>query len=139
MRQGIILQSGRLRVRFPIRSLDFSTYPFSHTMAVRSAQPHNTMSTRNLPDVKAGRRVRFITSPQSVNPLSTKMWIPQRIANVWVSASCYRDGFTILPFFTKRKGAGTVVAVILVRSSGEGRIAAHATAGTQGGHKQHGG
>jgi hypothetical protein len=46
-----ILQAGRSRVRFPMRSLDFSidlVLPAA-TMAMGSIQPLTGMSTRNLP------------------------------------------------------------------------------------------
>jgi hypothetical protein len=49
-----MLQAGRSRVRFPIRSLDFLnlTNPSSRTMALRSTQPLTEMSTSNLPGGK---------------------------------------------------------------------------------------
>jgi hypothetical protein len=45
-----MLQAGRSRVRFPIRSLDFFNLPdpSNRTMAMRSTQPLTEMSTRNL-------------------------------------------------------------------------------------------
>jgi hypothetical protein len=48
---GSMLQAGRSRVRFPMRSLDFFIWPnpSSRTMALGSTQPLTEMSTRNLP------------------------------------------------------------------------------------------
>jgi hypothetical protein len=46
-----MLQHGRTRVRFPMRSLDFFNLPdpSSSSMALGSNQPLTEMSTRNLP------------------------------------------------------------------------------------------
>jgi hypothetical protein len=48
---GTMLQAGRSRVRFPMRSLDFFNWPnpSSRTMALGLTQPLTEMSTRNLP------------------------------------------------------------------------------------------
>jgi hypothetical protein len=45
-----MLEAGRSRVRFPMRSLDFSIEPnpSSRTIALRSTQPLTEMSTRAL-------------------------------------------------------------------------------------------
>jgi hypothetical protein len=57
---GPVLQAGRSRVQFPMRSLDVFNWsnPSSRTMALGSSQPLAKMSTRNLPGVK-GRPVRM--------------------------------------------------------------------------------
>jgi hypothetical protein len=69
--------AGRLRVRFPMRSLDFYNWskPSSLTVALGSTQRLAKMSTRNLPwggGRKCSRRVRLTTSPPSVSQLSRK-------------------------------------------------------------------
>jgi hypothetical protein len=48
---GTMLQAGRSRVPFPMRSLDFFNLPnpSSRTVALGSTQPVTKMSTRNLP------------------------------------------------------------------------------------------
>jgi hypothetical protein len=46
-----MLQAGRSRVQFPMRSLDFSN-PSSRIMALGSTQPLTEVSTMNLPGGK---------------------------------------------------------------------------------------
>jgi hypothetical protein len=68
-----VLQVGRSRNRVPMRWIFFNwPNPSSRTIALGSTQPLIGMSTRNLPEVKDGRRVRLITSPPSVCRLSRK-------------------------------------------------------------------
>jgi hypothetical protein len=53
--RGTMLQAGRSRVRFSIRSWDVSiANPSSSTMALGLTQPLTEMSTRNLPGRKGG-------------------------------------------------------------------------------------
>jgi hypothetical protein len=51
-----MLQAGRSRVRFPIKSVDLFNLPnlSSLTMALGSTQPLTEMSTRNLPGGNGG-------------------------------------------------------------------------------------
>jgi hypothetical protein len=72
-----MLQVGRSRVRFPVRSFDFFFFfdlpnPYSRTVALGSTQPLTEMSTRKLPGVKGDWRVRLTTLPLSVSRLSRK-------------------------------------------------------------------
>jgi hypothetical protein len=70
--RGTMLQAGRSRFRFPIKSLYFSIYLIlpGGTMALCSTQPLTEMSSRNLPGGK-GRLARKTTLPPSVSRLST--------------------------------------------------------------------
>jgi hypothetical protein len=70
-----MLQAGRSRARFPLRSLDFFNWPnpSSRSMTLRSPQPLTEMNTGNLPEgVKDGRQVKLITSSPSMSRLSKK-------------------------------------------------------------------
>jgi hypothetical protein len=66
------------------RNIYANMYPSSRTMALGSTQPRTEMSTRNLPGVKGGRRVRLTILPPSVSRLSRE--------NVGASTSHNRMG-----------------------------------------------
>jgi hypothetical protein len=69
-----VLQAGRSRVRFPMRSLDFFNWPnpSSRTMALGPTQSLTEMSTRNLSGGKGWPAVRLTALQPSVSWLSTK-------------------------------------------------------------------
>jgi hypothetical protein len=69
---GTMLQAGRSRVRFPMRSLDFFNLPnpSSHTMALRSTQHLTEMSTGIFTGVTIGQHVGLTTSLPSLSWLS---------------------------------------------------------------------
>jgi hypothetical protein len=90
-----MLQAGRARVRFPMRSLYFFQFssPSSCTMALGSTQPLTEMSTRNLPGGK-GRPARKADNLTAIcEPAVWKMWEPRRLTTLWASTACYKDSF----------------------------------------------
>jgi hypothetical protein len=95
---GTMLQAGRPRVRFPMRSLGFFNWPnpSSNTMVLGSTQPLTEMSTRNLPGGK-GRPAREADLIAICEPIVYKIWEPQRLTTLWAFMACYRDSFTFLP------------------------------------------
>jgi hypothetical protein len=87
---GTMLQAGRSRVRFSIRSFDFSfdlILPAA-IWALGSTQPLPEMSLMNLPGSK--RRLACKAD------ILTAICEPWRLTTLWASMTCYRDSFTFL-------------------------------------------
>jgi hypothetical protein len=67
-----MLQAGKSRVRFPMRSVDFSIdrpNPSSRTMALGSTQRLTEMSTRNLPGGKGQPALEADNLPAICEPI----------------------------------------------------------------------
>jgi hypothetical protein len=97
---GSMLQAGRSRIRFPVRSLDFTIDLIlpAALWPLGSTQPLTEMSTSNLPGGK-GRPAHKADNLTAICELTLwKMWEPRRLTNLWAFRACYRDIFTF--FFT---------------------------------------
>jgi hypothetical protein len=92
-----MLQAGKSRVRFPMRSFNFLNL-YSCNMALVSTEPLTEMSTRNLPGGKGwpARKANNLTT--ICEPIVEKMWESRRLTTLRAFMVCYRDRFTfILP------------------------------------------
>jgi hypothetical protein len=87
-----MLQAGRSRVRFPMRSLDFS---IDLITAMGSTQPLTEMSTMNLPGGKGWPTRKADNLIAICEPIVYKMWEPRRLTTLWASTACYKDRFTL--------------------------------------------
>jgi hypothetical protein len=79
-----MLQAGRSRFIFPMRSLDIFNLPnpSSRTMALGSTQPLTEMSTRNFPGGK-GRPARKADNLTAIcEPIVLKMWELRRLTTL---------------------------------------------------------
>jgi hypothetical protein len=86
---GIMLQAGRSRVLFPMRSLDFSI-DLNYGPRVDLNSNRNEYQ-ESFWGGTGSRRLRLTTWPPSESRLSIKMWEPRRLTNLWASTACYRD------------------------------------------------
>jgi hypothetical protein len=73
-----MLQSGRLRVRFPMRSLDF----LIDLILPGSTQPLTEMSTRNLPGGKRRLPRKADNLTAICEPIVQKMWKPHNLLSL---------------------------------------------------------
>jgi hypothetical protein len=87
-----MIQTGRSRVRFQMRSLDVFSVPdpSSRTMAQRSTQPLTEMTTRNLLEGK-GHPARKADELTTVcEPIVQKIWESRHLTTLWAFTACYR-------------------------------------------------
>jgi hypothetical protein len=101
---GTILQAGRSRVRFPMRSLNFFNWPnpSSRTMALGSTQPLTEMSTKNLPGSKGWPEHKADNLTAICKPTVYKMWEPRRFTTLRAFTACYKDSFALpLPGYSE--------------------------------------
>jgi hypothetical protein len=88
-----MLQARRSRVRFPMRSLDFSI----DLILPGSTQPLTKISTKNLPGGKRWQARKADNLTTICELIVQKMWEPRHLITLWAFTACYRDRFT---FFT---------------------------------------
>jgi hypothetical protein len=90
-----MIQAGRSRVRFPIRSLDFQIdlIHLAALIAMGLTQPLTEMSTRNLPGGKGRPALMADNLTAICEPIVSKMWEPRRLTTLWASTACYKESF----------------------------------------------
>jgi hypothetical protein len=93
-----MLQTGRSRVRVPMRVLNFFNLrnPSICTMTLGLTQPETERSTRKcFWVVERGRGISLTTKPPSVSWLY-RMWDTGGLKTVWASTASYGDSFIFL-------------------------------------------
>jgi hypothetical protein len=86
-----VLQAGRSRVPFPMKSLDF----LIDLILPAALWPLREVSTRNIPGDKGwpARKAENLTA--ICESAVWIMWEPRRLTNLRVSTTCYRDTFIV--------------------------------------------
>jgi hypothetical protein len=88
---GTILKAGRSRVRFPVRSLDFSNY-----LILAAALRLWVVSACNRHEYQEsfGGKGRPARKADNLTVIK-KMWEPRRLTLVWASTACCKDSFSL--------------------------------------------
>jgi hypothetical protein len=91
-----MLQAGRLRVRFQIKSLDFFSVPSpsSRTIALGFTQPLTEMSTRTIPGSKVWPARKAHNFTTIYEQIVCKICEPRRLTTLQASTAYYSNSFS---------------------------------------------